>query len=81
MVSVWVALRIHCFSNQVCIQYGLITIVKYECVLTRVKEGVGVGQSNGVTTFILFLGSDVALYQSSPTRDGNLCTEVVVPHL
>jgi hypothetical protein len=26
------------------------------------------------------VGSDVALYQSSPTRDGNLCAEVVVLH-
>ncbi len=81
MIPVWVALRIHCFSNQVCIQYGLITIIKCECVLTRVKDGVGIGQSNGVTIFISFPGSDAAFHQSSPMRDGNLCTELVVPHL
>ncbi len=81
MVPVWVALRIHCFSNQVCIQYSLITIVECECVVTRVKGGVGVSQSKGGTVCIPFLGSDAALYQISPMRDGNLCIEVVVPHL
>ncbi len=28
-----------------------------------------------------FSGSDPALHQSSPTRDGNICTGIVVPHL
>ncbi len=81
MVPIWVALRIHCFSNQVCIQYNLITIIECECVLTHVKNGVGIGQFNGVTIFVPFLGSDAALHQSSPRRDGNLYAEVVVPHL
>ncbi len=52
-----------------------------ECVLTCVKDGVGVSQSNGVTVFVPFLGSDAALCQSSPLRDRNLFAEVVVPHL
>ncbi len=47
----------------------------------RVKDGVGVGQSNKVTVFVPFAGSDAALYQSFPMRDGNLYAEVVVPHL
>jgi hypothetical protein len=81
LAPVWVALCIHCLSNQVCIQYSLITIVECKCVLTPVKDGVGIGQSNGVTIFIPFAGSDTALQQSSPMRDGNLCAEVVVPHL
>jgi hypothetical protein len=80
LVPIWVALRIHCLSNQVCIQYSLITIIKCEYVLTRVKDGVGVGQSNWVTVFVPFAGSDATLNQSSPTRDRNLCTEVVVHH-
>jgi hypothetical protein len=46
-----------------------------------VEDGVGIGQSNGVTVFTPFAGSDVALYQSFPMRRGNLCTELVVPHL
>jgi hypothetical protein len=46
-----------------------------------VEDGVGVGQFNGVTVFVPFTGSDAALYQSSPTRDGNLCADVAVPHL
>ncbi len=81
MVPIWVALRIHCLSNQVHIQSGLITIVECECVLLRVEDRVGVSQFNGVTISISFWGSEVALYQSSPRRDQNLCTEVVVPHL
>jgi hypothetical protein len=81
LVPIRVALRIHCFSNQVCIQYDLITIVECECVFTCVKDGVGISQSNGVTVFIPFPGSDAALHQSSPSRDRNLCIEVVVPHL
>ncbi len=81
LVPVSVALRIHCLSNQVCIEYSLITIVKCERVLTFVEDGVGVNQSDGFTVFIPFLGSDAALCQSSPLRDRNLCIEVVVPHL
>ncbi len=81
LFPIWVALHIHCLRNQVCIQYGLITIVECECVLARVKDGVGVSQSNGATVFIPFLGSDAALHQSSPMRDRNLYIEVVVPHL
>ncbi len=46
-----------------------------------VKDGVGIGQSNGVTVFIPFAESDVALCQSSSRWDGNLCAEVFVPHL
>jgi hypothetical protein len=81
LVPVLVALRIHCLSNQVCIQYGLITIIECECVLTHVEDGVDVGQSNGVTVFVPFEGSGASLHQSSPTRDENLCAEVIVPHL
>ncbi len=81
LVPVKVALRIHCLSNQVCIEYGLITIVECERVLTCVKDGVGIGQSDRFTVFIPFLGSDAALHQSSPLQDRNLCIEVVVPHL
>ena len=80
LVPIRVTLHIHCLSNQVCIEYGLITIVKCERVLTCVKDGVGIGQSNGVTVFITLPGSDAALHQSSPLRDSNLCIEVVVPH-
>ncbi len=47
----------------------------------HVEDGVGVGQSKGVTIFIPLAGSDAALHQSSPTRDGNICAEVVVPYL
>jgi hypothetical protein len=43
LVPIWVVLHIHCLSNQVCIQYGLITIIECGCVLTRVEDGVGVG--------------------------------------
>ncbi len=46
-----------------------------------VKDGVGIGKSDGVTVFIPLPGSDAALHQSSPPRDRNLCIEVVVPHL
>jgi hypothetical protein len=81
LVNVRVALHIHCFSNQVCIEYGLITIVKCECVLTCVEDGVSVSQSDGVTIFIAFPGGDAALCQSSPSWDRNLCVEVVVPYL
>ncbi len=81
MVPVWVALRIHCLSNQVCIQDGLVTIVECERVLTCVEDGVGVSQSKLVTIFVPFPGSDTALRQSSPSWDRNLCIEVVVPHL
>jgi hypothetical protein len=72
LVLVRVTLRIHCLSNQVCIEYGLITIVECERVLTCVKDGVGVGQSNRVTIFVPLPGSDVALHQSSPSRHRNL---------
>jgi hypothetical protein len=54
-------MRIHCLSNQVHIEYGLITIIECECVLTCVKDGVGVSQSDGVTIFIPSPGSDAAL--------------------
>ncbi len=81
MVPVWIALRIHCLSNQVCIEYGLIIIAKCECILTCVEDEVGVSQSNGVTVFIPFPGSDAALHQSSPMQDGNICIEVVIHHL
>jgi hypothetical protein len=81
LVPVRVTLRIHRLSNQVCIEYGLITIVECEHVLTCVEDGVGVGQSKGVTVFIPFPGSEAALHQSSPLGDRNLCIEVVVPHL
>ncbi len=81
LVPVRVALRIHCLSNQVCIEYGLITIVECERVITCVKDGVGISQSDGVTIFIPFPGGDAALCQSFPSWDRNLCIEVVVPHL
>ncbi len=81
LVPIWVALPIHCLSNQVCIEHGLITIIKCERVLMCVKGGVGVSQSNWVTVFITFPGSDAALCQSSPTWDRNLCIEVVALHL
>ncbi len=81
LVPVRVTLHIHCLSNQVCIEYGLITIIECERVLTCVKDGVGVGQSDGVIVVIPFPGSDVALHQSSPLGDRNLCVEVVFPHL
>ncbi len=57
------------------------TIIECECVLTCIEDGVVVSQSNGVTACIPFPGSDMALHQSSPTRNRNLCIEVVVPHL
>ncbi len=81
LVPVRVTLRMYCLHNQVCIEYGLITIVKCEHVLMCVEDGVGIGQSDGVTAFIPLLGSDAALHQSSPLWDRNLCIEVVVPHL
>jgi hypothetical protein len=56
-------------------------MVECECVLTRVEDGVGIGQSNGVTVFVPFAGSDAALHQSSPSRDRNLCAKVLVSHL
>jgi hypothetical protein len=56
LVPVWVALRIHCLSNQVHIEYGLITIVECECVLTCVEDRVGSSQSDGVIVFIPFSG-------------------------
>ncbi len=71
LVPIRVALRIHCLSNQVRIQCGLITIVECERVLTCVQDGVGVSQSDGVTIFIPCLGGDAALCQSPPSRDRN----------
>jgi hypothetical protein len=55
LVLVRVTLRIHCFSNQVCINCGLITIVKLHNILAFVKNGVGICQSNGVTIGVSFL--------------------------
>ncbi len=81
MVPIRVALHIHCLNNQVCIEYGLITIVECERVLMCVENGVGISQSDGVTIFIPFPGSETALRQSSPLLDRNLCIEVVVPYL
>jgi hypothetical protein len=72
LVPVRVTLRIHCLSNQVRIEYGLITIVKCERVLTCVKDGLGVGQSDGVSVFIPLLGSVAALCQSSPSEHRNI---------
>jgi hypothetical protein len=80
LVPVGVTLRIHCLSNQICAHYSLIPIVECKRVLTRVKDGVGISQSNGVTVFILFPGSDTALRQSSPSWDRYLFVKVVVPH-
>jgi hypothetical protein len=40
------------------------TIVKCERVITCVEDGVGLGQTTGVTVFISFPGSDTALHQS-----------------
>ncbi len=81
MVPIRVALRLHCLSNLVHIEYGLITNVEYERVLMCVKDGVGVSQSDRVTVCIPFPGSGAASCQSSPSRYRNLCIEVVVPHL
>jgi hypothetical protein len=81
LVPVRIALCINCLSNQVHIEYGLITIVECELLLMCVEDGVGISQSDGVTIFIPFPGGDVALCQSSPSWDRNLCDEVVVPHL
>ena len=80
LVPVGVALCIHCLGNQVRAHHSLITIVECKCVLMRVKGGVGISQSDGVTIFIPFPGSETALRQSSPLLDRNLCIEVVVPH-
>ncbi len=80
LVPVGVTLCIHCLSNQVRAHHSLITIVKCKRVLMRVKDGADISQSNGVTVFILFPGSDTALRQSSPSRDRYLCVKVVVPH-
>ncbi len=60
LVPVRVTLHIHCLSNQVCAHHSLITIIECKCVLTRVKDGIGTSQSDGVTVFILFLGSHAA---------------------
>jgi hypothetical protein len=49
-------------------------------VLARVKDGVGISQSDGVTVFVPLPEGDEALHQSSPLWDRNLCVEVVVPH-
>ncbi len=62
LVPIGVTLRIHCLSNQVCIEHCLITIVKCERVLMRVKDGVGVSQSYGVTVFVPFSESDAPLH-------------------
>jgi hypothetical protein len=80
LVPVGVTLCIYCRSNQVCTHHSLITIVKCKCVLVRVKDGVGISQSDGVTIFIPLPGSDMALHQSSPSWDKNLCIKVIVPH-
>jgi hypothetical protein len=42
--------------------------------------GLTLASPRGVTVFVPLPGSDVALHQSSPSRDRNLCIEVVVPH-
>jgi hypothetical protein len=81
LVPVGVTLHIHCFSNQVPAHHSLITIVECKRVLTRVEDGVGISQSDGVTVFILFLGSHTALQQSSPSQDRYLCVKVIVSHL
>jgi hypothetical protein len=61
LVPVGVTLRIHCLSNQVRAHHSLITIVECKCVLTHVKDGVCISQSDEVTVFIPFPGSDMAL--------------------
>jgi hypothetical protein len=81
LVPVGVTLHVHCLSNQVCAHHSLITIVKCKRVLMRVKDGVGISQSDGVTIFIPFGGSHTALRQSSPSRDRYLCIKVIVTHL
>jgi hypothetical protein len=43
--------------------------------------GLALASRTGLTVFVSFAESDAALYQSSPTRDGNFCIDVVVPHL
>ncbi len=80
LVPIGITLRIHCFSNQVCAHHSLITIVERKRVLTRVENGIVISQSNGVTVFILFSGSHMALRQSSPSWDRYLCIKVIVPH-
>jgi hypothetical protein len=80
LVPVGVTLRIHCLGNQVRAHHSLITIVECKRVLTRVEDEVGISQSNGVTVFIPFPGSDMALQQSSPLWDRYLCIKVVVPY-
>ncbi len=61
LVPIRVTLRIHCLSNQVRAHHSLITIVQCKLVLMRVKDGVGISQSDRVTVFIPFPGSDMAL--------------------
>jgi hypothetical protein len=56
-------------------------LILYPMTISIDKDGVGISQSNGVTVFIPLLGTDAALCQSSPSRDRNLCIEVVVSHL
>jgi hypothetical protein len=43
--------------------------------------GLALASPKGLSSLSLFPSSDAALHQSSPTWDGNLCVEVVVPHL
>jgi hypothetical protein len=80
LVPIGDTLRIHCLGNQVCAHHSLITILECKRVLTHVKDGVGISQSDGVTIFIPFPSSDMALRQSSPLWDRYLCIKVVVPH-
>ncbi len=61
LVPVRVTLRIHCLSNQVCAHHSLITIIECKGELTRVKDGVGISLSDGVSVFIPFPGSNMAL--------------------
>jgi hypothetical protein len=60
LVPFGVTLHIHCLSNQVSAHHSLITIVECKCVLMRVKDGVGINQSNGVPVFIPLPGSDLS---------------------
>ncbi len=61
LVPVGVTLHVHCLSNQDCAHHSLITIIECKRVLTHVKNGVSISHSDGVTVFISFLGSHMAL--------------------
>ncbi len=62
----WFPLGLHCayIASAIKFAFSMVSSHFVECerVLMRVKDGVGVSQSDGVTIFVPFPGIDMALH-------------------